>query len=156
MTIVTVLDITCTTLTGFSLNLKASWGNPASLSLSLNENMLLILMGPQVLFCSVPFYFYSRLRTSTAGSSPPPGSFNFLYPLLSLFIPLPMSSLQRHFGVPTDLRPFICHSVLLMIHLMSFVRAMCPAHFHFALVTILDYVCHSGPLSNDGVTDSVF
>ena len=43
-----------------------------------------------------------------------------------------MSSLQR---LPTDLAPFICHSVLLMFHLLSFIRAMCPAHFHFVLVT---------------------
>ena len=46
-----------------------------------------------------------------------------------------MSSLQRRFGLPTDLTPFICHSVLLIVHLLSFVRAMCPAHFHFVLVT---------------------
>ena len=30
---------------------------------------------------------------------------------------------------------FICHSVLLMVHLLSFIRAICPAHFHFTLVT---------------------
>ena len=28
-----------------------------------------------------------------------------------------MSSLQRHFGLPTDLTPFICHYVLLIVHL---------------------------------------
>ena len=46
-----------------------------------------------------------------------------------------MSSLQRCSGLPTDLTPFICHSVLLIVHLLSFIRAMCPPHFHFALVT---------------------
>ena len=46
-----------------------------------------------------------------------------------------MSSLQRRFGFPTDLTPSVCHSVLLIVHLLSFVRAMCPAHFHFVLVT---------------------
>ena len=46
-----------------------------------------------------------------------------------------MSSLQPHFGLPTDLTPLICHSVLLIVHLLSFIQAMCPAHFHFVLVT---------------------
>ena len=46
-----------------------------------------------------------------------------------------MSSLQRRFGLPTDLTPSICHSVLLIVHLLFFVRAMCPAHFHFVLLT---------------------
>ena len=62
------------------------------------------------------------------------------------------SSLQRRFGLPTDLTPSVCHSVLLIVHLLSFIRAMCPAHFHY----VLDYVCHSGSLPNDGVTASVF
>ena len=46
-----------------------------------------------------------------------------------------MSSLQRRFGLPGDLTPSVCHSVLLMFYLLSFIRAMCPAHFHFVLVT---------------------
>ena len=46
-----------------------------------------------------------------------------------------MSSLQRRFGLLTDLAPFICHSVLLMVHLLSFILATCSAHFHFVLVT---------------------
>ena len=46
-----------------------------------------------------------------------------------------MPSLQRRFGLPTDLAPFICHSVLLIVHLSSFIRAMYPAHFNFVLVT---------------------
>ena len=41
-----------------------------------------------ILFCSI--LFYSRLCPSTAGSSPPPESSNFLCPLLSLSIPLPV------------------------------------------------------------------
>ena len=45
-----------------------------------------------------------------------------------------MPSLQRRFGLLTDLTHFICHSVLLIVHLVSFIRMMCPAHFHFALV----------------------
>ena len=46
-----------------------------------------------------------------------------------------MSYLQRRIGLPTDLTPFISHSVLLIVHLLSFIRAMCPVHFLFALVT---------------------
>ena len=38
------------------------------------------------------------------------------------------------FGLPTNLTPFICHSVLLIIHLLSSIQAMCPAHFSFTLV----------------------
>ena len=45
-----------------------------------------------------------------------------------------MSSLQHRFGLQTDLTPFICHSVLLIVHLLSFIWVMCPAHFHFVLV----------------------
>ena len=45
-----------------------------------------------------------------------------------------MSSLQRRVGLPSDLTPFVCHSVLLIVHLLSFIRAICPAHFHFALI----------------------
>ena len=44
-----------------------------------------------------------------------------------------MSSLRRF--PPTDHPPFICHSVLLTVHLLSFSPVMCPAHFHFVLVT---------------------
>ena len=46
-----------------------------------------------------------------------------------------MSSLQQRFGLPTDLTPSVCHSVLLIVHLSSFTQAMCPAHVHFVLVT---------------------
>ena len=45
-----------------------------------------------------------------------------------------MSCFQRSFGLPTDLSPFICHSMLLVVHLLSFIRAMCPALFHFVLL----------------------
>ena len=48
-----------------------------------------------------------------------------------------MSSLQRHFGLPTDITLLICYSVLLMVHLLSFIPTMCPAHCHFILVTQL-------------------
>ena len=46
-----------------------------------------------------------------------------------------MSPLQRRYGLPADLTPFIFHSVLLIVHLLSFIRAMCPVHFHFLLVS---------------------
>ena len=41
-----------------------------------------------------------------------------------------MPSLQRRFGFPTSL---ICRSVLLIVNLVSFIRATYPAHFHFVL-----------------------
>ena len=100
------------------------------------------------------WYFYdsilfcSRLCPSTAGSDPLPESSNFLCHLLSLSIPLypppppppppiqdhTISSLQRCFALPTDLTPFTCHSVLLIVHLLSFIWTMCPAHFYCASV----------------------
>ena len=59
-----------------------------------------------------------------------------------LCYPCPYRSLLPHsvispttFGLPTDLTPSVCHSVLLIVHLLSFIRVMCPAHFHFVLVT---------------------
>ena len=106
--------------------------------------------------------FYSRLCPCTAGSSPAPESPNFVYPCLSLSIPLPVApqchlsndvvcvcvrvrctraqvflSLLVHMCIynylyigmciwtrlPTDLTPFICHSVLLIVHLLSFTIA---------------------------------
>ena len=95
-----------------------------------------------ILLYSILFYsilFYSRLCPFTTESSPPPGSSNFLSPFLSLSMPLSvapaMSSLQRRSGLPTYLTRLICHSVLLIVHLLSFIRAMCPAHFHFVLFT---------------------
>ena len=51
-----------------------------------------------------------------------------------------MSSLKRRYGLPTDLTPFICHSVLLVVHLLSFRRATCPAHFPFRIGYALNYV----------------
>ena len=61
-----------------------------------------------------------------------------LFPSFAIFVHTApccptMSSLQRRFGLPIDLAPFICHSVLLIVHLLSFIRVMCPARFHFVL-----------------------
>ena len=67
-----------------------------------------------------------------------------------------MSSLQPCFGLLTDFIPSACHSVLLIVHLLSFIQAMCPAHFHFHIGYVLDCVFHSDALPNDGVTNSVF
>ena len=81
-----------------------------------------------VLGCVLPLHEVGSLR------SPP--SFSvlcYLCPRRSL-----LPSLQRRFGLPTDFTPFICLSVLLIVCLLSFSRAMCPVHFHFTWVT---YVC---------------
>ena len=75
----------------------------------------------------------------TVRSSSLQESANSLCPLIPLSTVFPvaptMSSLQRRSGLPTDLTPFICHSVLLMVRLLSFTRVICLAHFHFTLVT---------------------
>ena len=62
-----------------------------------------------------------------------------------------MSSLQLRIGLPTDLMSVICHSLLLVVPLLSFIWAMSPAHFHFALVISLT---KSGSLHTDRVVDS--
>ena len=69
-----------------------------------------------------------------------------------------MLSLQR-FGLPTDLTSFICHSVLLIVHLLSFIWAMCPAHFPIQKgnvpllqlhITITCFLCfHCRPVYDD-------
>ena len=116
-------------------------------------------VGGDLLFYSI--LFYSRLCPSTAGSSPPPESSIFLCPLLSSFIlllvaPHTMSSLQRRFGLLADLPPSVCHSVLLIVHLLSFIRAMMSSPFPFRIGYVLDYVCHPGSLPNGDVTNFVF
>ena len=45
-----------------------------------------------------------------------------------------LSSLKRRFRLPTDLTARKCHTVLQIVHLLSFTRAMCPTHFHFTFV----------------------
>ena len=87
---------------------------------------------PRYIAChSTRFCF--RLCPSTAGSSPPLRVLHLSLSFAVLVHTAPccptMSSLQRHFGLPTDLTPFICHSVLPVVHLLSFIRAMCLASF---------------------------
>ena len=82
--------------------------------------------------------FYSRLCPSTAGSRPLRVlHLSLCFAILVHIAPCcpTMSSLQRRFGLSTDLKPSICHSLFLIVHLLSFIQAMCPAHFHFILVT---------------------
>ena len=46
-----------------------------------------------------------------------------------------ISALHLLFSLPLDLFPSLtCHSVHLTVHRLSFIRATCPAHFHFSLV----------------------
>ena len=61
-----------------------------------------------------------------------------------------MSSLQQRFGLPTDLTPSICHSVLLIVHLLSFNLGDLSSPFPFGIGDILDCVCLSASLPNDG------
>ena len=87
---------------------------------------------------ALPVLFYSRLCPSTAGSSPPPESSIFLCPLLSLSIMLLVAP-QCHLSNDVLVFRLILHplsaTVLLIVHLLSYIRAMCPVHFHFVLVT---------------------
>ena len=91
---------------------------------------------PELLFYSV--LFYSRLCPSTAEGSPPRESSNFLYPLLSLSVSFPVAP---QCNLSNDVLVFqlilhpICQAALLIVPLLSFIRAMCLLHFHFVLVT---------------------
>ena len=79
-----------------------------------------------VLFYSILGCTFSLHETDLRRSPP-------TFPVLCY--PCPYCSLfSRNVVSPTDLIPFICDSVLFMIHLLSFIRVICPAHFHFALV----------------------
>ena len=103
--------------------------------------------------------FYSRLCPSTAGSSPPPGSSNFLCFLLSLFIPLPAAP-QCHLS--NDVLVF---QLMLCLYLL-FCDCNAPpiilysgdvsSPFPFRIGYALEYVCHYGSLPNDGVAVTVF
>ena len=68
-----------------------------------------------ILFCSILFYSslvcVLPLREVALHQSPPTFSVLFLNVHTTPCCPT-MSSLQRRFGLPTDLTPFVCHSVL--------------------------------------------
>ena len=86
------------------------------------------------------YLFYSRLCPSTAGSSPPP-VFHFSLSLAILVHTTPCchtSSLQWCFGLPTDLTPSVCYSVLLIVFHLGDVSSP----FQFCFGWVLDYVCH--------------
>ena len=138
----------------YYVTLRSSYYSTSSVAISALAAELAARSVVQSKFSSV----LSKLCPSTAGSNPPPESSNFLCPLLSLSIPQPFApqchlSKERPFDLPTDLTPFISHSVLLMVHLLSLILVMCPAHSHFSLGCVLDCVCVSGSLLNDDVTD---
>ena len=78
------------------------------------------------------------------------------FPLLCYLCPYCSLLPQGRFGLPslTDPMPFNCDSVLVIVHLLSFIRAMCSARFHFALVLHWTMFVTSS-LLNDGVTDFV-
>ena len=100
--------------------------------------------------CSI--LFYSRLCPSTAESDPPPGSFKFFCPLLSLSI---NSLLPPQCHLPKDVLVFqpILHPLSATL---CFDSGDVSSPFPFRIGYALDYVCHSGSLPNGGVADSVF
>ena len=118
---------------------------------------LLLLLLLLLLYCSV--LFYSGLCPSPAGSSPPPESSNFLCPLLSLSILLPVA---HNVICPTTFWssnwPYALYLPLCASNGPSniFHSGDVSSPFLFRVGYVLDYVCHPGSLPNDGVTDSVF
>ena len=84
--------------------------------------------------------FYSKLCPPTAGRSPPPESSSFLCPLLSFSKPLPVAP-QCHLSNDVLVFQLILHPLSATlcfqqsIYALSSIQVMCPAHFHFLLVT---------------------
>ena len=56
-----------------------------------------------------------------------------------------MSSCHLLLGRPLDLFPLLgCHSVQRLVHLLSFILAICPAHLHFCFQCVfydINYLC---------------
>ena len=76
------------------------------------------------------FLFFCRKPTRIPRFSP---SFAFLHHVDPCCPTL--SFLQRRFSLPTDVTPFVTYrSRLRTVHLLSFIRTMCPTHFHIAYV----------------------
>ena len=92
-------------------------------------------------FDETSILFYSVLCPSTAGRGPPPESSNCLCPLLSLSIPLLVAP-QCHLSNDVLVFRLILHpaTVLLIVHLFSFIRAMCKAHFLFVWILLMIHV----------------
>ena len=104
-------------LSGAALSL----GHSLSGSFGRQGNRLLYsILFFSILFCVLP------LQEVALRQSPPTFSiFTHTAPCCPT-----MSSLQRRFGLLTDLTLFICRSVFLTVHLLSFIRVMCPAYVH--------------------------
>ena len=121
----------------------------------------LLLSNVYISVLSFTILLYYRLCPSTAGNSPLPESSNFLRLLLSLFIPLPVVP-QCHLPIYVLVFRLILYplsaTVHQIVHLLSFIQVMCPAHIHFVLVTCWNSVCHCGFffLPNDSITYAVF
>ena len=106
------------------LNRVATWPSPLSPRNTSFGHVPHLIVFYYILGCIIP------LQEVALCQSPP--TFSVLCPLCSL---LPHNvSLQWCFGLPTHLTLFVCHSVLLMVQLLSFSRAMCSAHFQFTLM----------------------
>ena len=91
------------------------------------------------------FLFYSRLCPSTAGSNPPPELSSFLCPLPTLSIALPVAP-QCHLSNDVLGPPNWSYTLYLLlcasnIHLLFFIRVLCPAHFHVILVMYWTMSC---------------
>ena len=106
--------------------------------------ILFIFLFSFILGCGLPLQDVA-LRQS------PPTFLSFAILVYSVPRCLTMSSLRRRFGLATHLIPFIYHSINTVFH-----SGVVCSQFPFPFVFVLDYVCHSDSLPNDGVTDSVF
>ena len=114
------------------------------------------------LFVAFLFHLSPRLCPSTVGCSPPSVSSIVLCLLFSCsLVPffLVMSFCHLLLGRPLDLFPLLgCHSVQPLVHLLSFILAICPAHLHFSfsvysivsIIFVLFQISEHGILSRIG------
>ena len=114
--------------------------------------LLRLLLIYLFLFC----HFSRRLCPSTAGCGPPSVPSIVLCLLFSCFRRSPPSLLCLLLGRPFDLFPLLgCHSVQRLVHLLSFILAVFPAHFDFcssvysivSVIFVLFLICGYGIFS---------
>ena len=86
-----------------------------------------------ILLCYSILRCILKLQDIAFGQSPP-ASLSFAVLVHAAPCCPKTSSLQRLFGLSTDLTSFIYYFVLLVVQLLSFIWAMYQAHFHLSIV----------------------
>ena len=108
--------------------ISSTYSNGCELHVNLQFYLFCLSSWLSILFYSVQGCVLSLQEVALHQSPPSFSVVCYRCPYHSLL--LHNVSSPTTFCLPTDLTPVICHFVLLIVHLLSFIRAMCPAHFH--------------------------